>query len=387
MTQTPKTRGAGHVERSETGRGGSHEAWFAEGERGKTKLLIAPTRLGELYLRNRTLMAPITRTRVVPRGQDWLAPAYYAERASAGLIVSEPVPVSERASGYADSLGLFTDEHVEAWSTVTRAVHEQGGMILAQLWHAGRLSLPEYQPGGADPVAPSSLAPDGLAYGPKGPVPYGVPRTLTRSEIPFVVDEFAEAARRAKRAGFDGVEVNAGDGYLIDQFLRDGSNSRTDCYGGTIAKRSRFLIDVLDAVTPIWRGGRVGVRLSLAHERGNLRDSDPVSLAKYLSREISAFDLAYLHIVEAVDGPAYPPSQYGVARAFRNAWPGALVLNGGYDARRAEAALRADQADAISFGAPFIANPDLPERLRSSEPLDAFDRSKGQLIFSTPLHQ
>jgi N-ethylmaleimide reductase len=349
---------------------------------GESMSLLPPTKLlspydfGELRLRNRMIMAPMTRSRAVEGNvPSPLAPLYYGQRASAGLIVSEGTQVSPQGVGYMSTPGMHTDAQVEGWKAVTKAVHAKGGLIFAQIWHVGRVSVPAFQPDGGLPVSPSAIAHTGAARTATGPVPYGVPRALETEEIAGIVDDFAKAAQRAKDAGFDGVELHGANGYLIDQFLRDGSNQRTDRYGGSIENRARFLIELLEAVTPVWGGGRVGLRLSLTNPGGGMSDSDPVALAGHIATAINRFGLAYLHMIEAVGGPMHNPDAPKLAPVVRNPFHSSLILNGGHTAESAEAALRDGLADAISFGAPFLANPDLPARFAKGAPLNEVDRA------------
>jgi len=322
-------------------------------------------------------MAPMTRSRAAAGNVPGpLAPVYYRQRASAGLIVTEGTQVSPQGVGYPATPGIHDEAQAEGWKRVTRAVHEKGGLIFAQLWHVGRMSIPELQPGGALPVAPSAIAPTGEAYTARGPVPYGKPRALETGEIAGIVQDFAGAAKRAKDAGFDGVELHGANGYLIDQFLRDGSNRRTDRYGGSLENRARLLMELLEAVAPVWGGGgRVGVRLSLTRSIAGMSDSDPVALAVHLAGEVNRFGLAYLHFVEAVAGALREPDAPRLAPVVRPVFKGALILNGGYTAGTAEAALAGGHADAISFGSAFLANPDLPERFARGAALNEPDRA------------
>lgn len=336
--------------------------------------LLSPLTVGTLSLPNRVLMAPMTRSRAADGNVPGpLAAEYYAQRASAGLIISEATQVSQQGVGYPWTPGIHTDAQQAGWRRVTDAVHAAGGRIFAQLWHVGRVSLPMYQREGGLPVAPSAIAAAGQAFTANGPVPYGVPRALETSEIPGIVADFAASAKRALAAGFDGIELHGANGYLIDQFLRDGSNHRTDTYGGSLANRARFLMEIVEAVTPIWDGDRVGVRLSLGHTSGSLTDSDPIALATFVGKELDRFDLAYVHLIEAIGGPMAPSMAVRVAPALRDAFRGALFLNGGYDAPAAEAALSEGRADAVSFGMPFLANPDLPRRFAEGAGLNAPD--------------
>ncbi len=333
--------------------------------------LLTPVQLGPYTLRNRMVMAPMTRNRAgegnVPSASS---ATYYAQRASAGLIVTEGTQVSPQGVGYPGTPGVHEDAHVEGWRQVTDAVHERGGRIFAQLWHVGRISHPLLQPGGALPVAPSAIGAEGQTFTSEGPKPFGVPRALETSEIPGVVEQFAHGARQALASGFDGVEIHGANGYLIDQFLRDGSNRRTDAYGGPIENRARFLLEVTEAVAGVWGADRVGVRLSPTGSFNTMSDSDPVATFSYATRELDRFGLAYLHVVE----PLAPRAETPVAPLLRPLVHGPFMLNGGYDRETGNAALAAGEADLISFGVLFLANPDLPERFAAGAPLNSPDR-------------
>jgi N-ethylmaleimide reductase len=336
--------------------------------------LFTPFRLGPYELRNRVVMAPMTRSRagegnvVTP-----LTARYYAQRAGAGLIITEGAQVSPQGVGYPGTPGIHTDAQVDAWRRVTEAVHAEGGRVFLQLWHVGRASDPSLQPGGALPVAPSAIGIAGeMRYSPSGPAPYVTPRALETDEIAGVVEQYAEGARRAYRAGFDGVELHGANGYLIDQFLRDGTNHRTDRYGGTAEKRSRFLSEVTAAVVDVWGGDRVGVRLSPFGTVNGMRDSDPVATFSVAAHALNRFGLAYLHVVEPLGENAYGGRVTPVLKAvFR----GPVMANGGYDGETGNEAVRTGRADLVSFGIPFLANPDLPERLRAGAPLNTPDRA------------
>lgn len=340
-------------------------------------ILFTPFSAGALQLPNRIVMAPMTRSRAgagnVPTP---LMATYYRQRASAGLIVTEATQVAPEGIGYPDTPGIHTDEQVAGWQQVTRAVHAAGGRILLQLWHVGRISHPSMQPNGGLPVAPSAIKPDGQVYTAQGLQPFVTPRALETEEIPQVVAQFAEGARRAKEAGFDGVELHGANGYLIDQFLRDGTNHRTDRYGGSVGNRVRFLREVTERVAGVWGEGRVGVRLSTINAFNDMRDSDPVGTFSAAARALDDLGLAYLHIVEpAVGGAGYDPSSLRALPAIRESFHGPLMVNDGYDAATAEAAIRRGDANLVSFAALYLANPDLVRRFRIGAPLNAPDSS------------
>ena len=320
-------------------------------------------------------MAPMTRNRA---GAGELATpmmaTYYAQRAGAGLIVTEASQISPEAVGYPKTPGIHTDDQVEAWRQVTDAVHDDGGRIFLQLWHAGRASHPWLLPDGLAPVAPSAIAASGKAFTSKGLMPFPVPRALALAEIAPIVAQFGHASLCARAAGFDGVEIHAGNGYLIDQFLRDGSNRRVDRYGGSLANRARFLLEITEAVAAAWEGDRVGVRISPLQSFNDMRDSDPARTFRFVAEELDRFDLAYLHVVESVD-PNARDLGLTVSPIVRGAFDGPLVLNGGYTRDLADRAIVDGLADLVSFGSAYIANPDLPERFRHHHPLNTPDRA------------
>ncbi|WP_437598632.1 alkene reductase [Sorangium sp. So ce590] len=336
-------------------------------------LLFSPFALGPLSLPNRLVMAPMTRCRADGHVPTELHARYYEQRASAGLIVTEATQVSPQGIGYLRTPGIHTDAQVEGWRLVTDAVHRAGGRIVAQLWHVGRSSHVSFQPNRQAPVSSSAIAiRKGHAHTAEGPQPYSTPRALETDEVPGVVAQFEHGARQAKAAGFDGVELHAANGYIIDQFLRDGVNRRTDRYGGSIQNRARFLLEVTDAVTGVFGADRVGVRVSPTGDYNDMSDSDPKALFGHVAAELSARKLVYLHVVEPTSGE--PPDAPGrVTPLLRERFRGALVVNGGYTREAAEQALRSGVADLVSFGVPFLANPDLPERLSRRAPLNAPD--------------
>ncbi|TCZ64036.1 alkene reductase [Roseicella aquatilis] len=337
--------------------------------------LFQPARLGPLTLPNRVIMAPLTRSRTGSQGIPGPMNAeYYAQRASAGLIIAEATQVSAGARGYAYTPGIHDEAQVAGWTLVTDAVHRAGGRIFLQLWHVGRISHESLQPGGALPVAPSAIRPEGQAFTESGFQPHPTPRALETDEIPGIVEDFRRAAENARRAGFDGVEIHAANGYLIDQFLRDKTNRRTDRYGGSIENRARFLREVTEAVTGVWGGDRVGVRIAPVSPANDIADSSPQALFDHVVQVLNPFHLAYLHVVEgATGGPRdNAPFDFG---ALRRAFNGAYIANNGYDLALAQGVLREGKADLIAFGRPFIANPDLVTRLRSGAPLNEPDRA------------
>lgn len=337
-------------------------------------LLFSPERLGRYILPSRIIMAPMTRNRTGRDGVPTPVMAtYYTQRATAALLVTEATPISRQGVGYPNTPGIFTEEQVNGWIRVVDAVHQFGGRIFLQLFHAGRVSHPSVQAEGSLPVAPSPIAPEGEAMTYEGLQPFVSPRALETSEIAGIVEQFRIAARNAHTAGFDGVEIHAANGYLLDQFLRDGSNQRTDAYGGAIAHRVRLLEEVTEAVVATWGSDRVGVRLSPLNSFNSMKDSNPESTFRTAISRLLRFSLAYVHLVEEDRSPAAGPC-FDISE-LRTLWRGTLIVNGGYDRQRAEAALVTSRADFVSFGRWFIANPDLPARLRKGARLNIPDRA------------
>ncbi|VWC67339.1 alkene reductase [Burkholderia lata] len=338
--------------------------------------LFDPIELGRITLRNRIVMAPMTRSRAgAGDAPGPMNATYYAQRASAGLIVTEGAQISPQGKGYPFTPGIYSDAQIAGWKQVTDAVHREGGRIFVQLAHVGRIGHPDLLPDGARPVAPSPIRPDGDAYTPTGPQPYPVPRALETAELPAIVDQYVLAARAALQAGFDGVEIHAGNGYLLDQFLRDGTNRRTDDYGGTIDNRLRLPLEVVRAVSLVSGPDRLGIRISpVTPHFGGISDSDPQALFERFAHRLS--DLAvYLHVVEGIPQvapDAMPAFDYD---ALRHAFGGHYIANNGYTKTRADTALSDGHADLVSFGYPFIANPDFAERLRHDRPLAHADMS------------
>ena len=337
--------------------------------------LLSPFQLGPLLLPNRVVMAPMTRNRAGPGNAPGpLNAAYYAQRASAGLIVSEATQVSPQGLGYPGTPGIHSAEQIAGWRLVTEAVHRAGGRIFLQLWHVGRISHPSLQPGGALPVAPSALAPAGQAWTLDGMKPYVTPHALDAAEIAGIVEDFRHGARHARQAGFDGVELHGANGYLVDQFLRDGANRRTDRYGGSAGNRARFLAEVTAAIAGEWGGECVGVRLSPTNPFNSMTDSHPAATFAAAVGALERFGLAYLHIVEPAAGDPVAAGEMPDIKFFRKLWRGALIGNKGYNLDRANAVIGDGTADLVSFATLFLANPDLPERLRRGGPFNAPDR-------------
>lgn len=338
--------------------------------------LFDPIRIGDLHLANRIVMAPLTRSRSAP-GQvpSSLAVEYYRQRASAGLIVTEGSQVSPEGQGYVDTPGIHSVEQVAGWRRVTDVVHAEGGRIAIQLWHVGRISHVSLQPNGQAPVSSTARRAEGKTFTRDGFVPVSAPRALATEEIAAIVASFGDAARHAMDAGFDGVEVHGANGYLIDQFLRDSINDRTDEYGGAIENRVRFLVEVMQAVAGAIGGGRTGLRLSPVTPSNDAgQDSDPQALFEHAVAALAPLRLAFVEVVEGQTAGArdYAPFDY---RALRRRFGGAWMVNNGYDRRMALDAVASGAADLVSFGRPFIANPDLVRRLRENEPVNALDAS------------
>lgn len=336
--------------------------------------LFTPTKLGSIALNNRMVMAPLTRNRAgagnVP--QD-LNVTYYQQRASAGLIITEATPISAMGHGYPATPGIHTAEQIAGWKKVVDAVHEAGGKIVLQLWHVGRISHPSLLPNQALPVAPSAIKPAGQAYTYTGLQDFVTPRALTTEELPGIVADYAQATRNALEAGFDGVEIHAANGYLLDQFLRDGSNQRSDNYGGSIANRVRLLLEVTEAVVAVADADRVGVRISPLNPFNDMADSDPQALFNHVAEALSPFGLAYLHVVEGgTHGLETPPFDFTLLRSL---FKGAYMANLMYDKAKGNAALAAGSADVIAYGVPFLANPDLVARFAKDAPLNTPDQA------------
>ncbi len=342
--------------------------------------LFTPTQIGPYKLSHRVVMAPLTRMRSEPGDIPGdLMVQYYTQRSSeGGLIISEATPVSIRGSGYAGAPGIYSDAQIEGWERVTDAVHAKGGKILLQLWHVGRQSHVDLQPNGEAPVAPSAIPAEGYAYTRDGEVAFSMPRALELHEIPLVIEEFRAGAARALRAGFDGVEIHGANGYLPDQFLQDGSNKRTDEYGGAIENRARFLLEVTDAAISIWGADRVGVRLAPSGSYGSMSDSNPAATFGYATQQLDRRGIAYLHVIEPrIRGIELiaEGQQPIAAQHLRPKFSRVLIAAGGFTRESAEAIIEAGDADLVAFGRTFIANPDLPERFRRGLPLNPYDRS------------
>jgi N-ethylmaleimide reductase len=349
--------------------------------------LFQPFRLGPYELPHRMVMAPLTRSRSRQPGNipTALNACYYAQRASAALIISEATQISQQGQGYAWTPGIHTLDQVEGWRLVTEAVHKAAGLIFLQLWHVGRISHPSLQPDGMLPVAPSAVKPSGEAFienenGEGALAPFVTPRALQTEEIPYIVRQYALAAKKAMEAGFDGIEIHAANGYLLDQFIESSTNRRSDQYGGPIENRARLLMEVLEAVTEIWSADRVGVRLSPMGAVNDISDSDPEKTFGCIAKKLNDYNLAYLHIVNPImsaieKGTEPDPRAFRMVDLMRKKYRGTLIFAGGFDHDTAESWLKQGKSDLIAFGRKFLANPDLPERFRRRAPLNADDPS------------
>ncbi len=336
-----------------------------------TQILFNAITTGNITLPNRFVMAPLTRCRAVGHQPNELMAEYYAQRASAGLLISECTMVTPNTSAFGNDPGIYSAEQIEGWKLTTNTVHKVGGRIFMQIWHAGRAAHPLLN-NDTEAVAPSAIAINDEAHTPEGKQPYTVPRALSKTEIAAIVDDFRKAAANAIAAGFDGVEIHGANGYLIDQFLRDGSNQRTDEYGGSLENRARFLTEILDAVTAEIGSGCVGLRLSPLNSFNDMRDSDPLAWTEYLAKHLNRFNLAYLHLMRA---DFFGVQQADVVSIAREHYQGHLMLNMGYNADEAAAIIAAEKADSVAFGTGFLANPDLPARVQAGAELNTPDQN------------
>lgn len=340
-------------------------------------MLLEPYTLGPITLRNRVVMAPMTRSRATPDGVPGeLAPLYYAQRASMGLIVSEGVTISKQAVGLPFTPGLFTEDQIAGWRRVTDAVHAAGGVIFAQLWHMGRVGHSSARHGKL-PVAPSAIRIEGQqSFTAEGPADFEVPLPLTTEEVDAVVRDYGRAAENARHAGFDGVELHGAFGYLPNQFLVDGANHRTDRYGGSIANRCRFTLEVMAELVRVWGPGRAGIKLSPSIAYNGMVDSDPVALFSHLIEALNELPLAYLHLMQPMfpldDFPSWPTDTIA---AYAGLFRGTVIANAGYDQTSAERELQSGRAELVAFGALALANPDLPERFAAGGPFNEADRA------------
>jgi len=337
-----------------------------------THKLFEPTRIGDIEVANRVVMAPLTRSRADEAAGDIpgspMNVEYYRQRSNAGLIISEGTQVSPLGKGYMATPGIYSDEQVEGWKPITQAVHDAGSKIVAQIWHVGRVTHPHLT-GGVQPIAPSAVTPKVLAYTHAGKVEAPEPRALELAEIKDIVAEYRRGAANAIRAGFDGIELHGANGYLIDQFLRDGANRRTDEYGGSIENRARFALEVVDAVVAEIGAGRVGIRLSPVTPANDLADSNPQAVFGYLVEELNKRGIAFIHFVEGATGGPRDVPGFDFAWA-RQAFKGTYIANNGYTREMALEAVESGRADAVAFGRAYIANPDLVQRLKLNAPFN-----------------
>lgn len=341
--------------------------------------LFSPMKIGPYSLSHRLVLAPLTRMRSghndVPND---LMVEYYSQRASdGGLLIAEATTVSIRGNGYQGAPGIYADEQIAGWKKVVDAVHAKGAKIFLQLFHAGRQSHRDLQPGSDAPLAPSAIPFEGMAHTRSGWQPTSAPREMSIEEIHVAIDEFRQGAKRALAAGFDGVEIHGANGYLVDQFIQDGANHRVDAYGGSVANRVRFLLEVTQAAASVFGANRVGVRLSPSGSFGGMSDSTPIATFTYAAEQLNVLGLAYLHIIEPrvagsqVVQEGAPPI---ASRTLRKVFSGPIIAAGGFDAASAGATIQDGDADLIAFGRDFIANPDLPDRIRHNLPLNAYNR-------------
>jgi N-ethylmaleimide reductase len=338
--------------------------------------LFEPYKLGPITLANRFVMAPLTRNRAAPGSfvPSPLAADYYGQRASAGLLVTEASQVSQQGQGYQDTPGIYSKDQVAGWRKVTDRVHERGGRVFIQLWHVGRISHTALQAGGGAPVGPSAIRAKGKTFVNGTFVDVSAPRALELSEIPGIIDDFKRAARNALEAGFDGVEIHGANGYLLDQFAKDGVNKRTDSYGGSIENRARLMLEVSQAVAAEAGADRTGIRISPVTPANDISDSNPQPLFDHIVDGLNALKLTYIHVVEGATGGPRDIAQFDYA-SLRKRFSGAYIANNGYDFELATKVLDAGAADLIAFGKPFISNPDLVERLKKGAPLTEWDKA------------
>jgi N-ethylmaleimide reductase len=338
--------------------------------------LFEPYKLGPITLPNRLVMAPLTRNRAVPPGMvpSPLAVDYYGQRASAGLLVTEATQISQQGQGYQDTPGIHSKEQVDGWKKVTDRVHERGGRIFVQLWHVGRISHTSLQANGGKPVAPSAIRAKGKTFVGGTFADVSEPRALELAEIPDIIDDFKRGATNALAAGFDGVEIHGANGYLLDQFAKDGTNKRTDTYGGSIENRAKLMLEVSKAVTAEAGSERTGIRISPVTPSNDISDSNPQPLFDYIVDGLEALKLVYIHVVEGATGGPRDVAPFDYT-SLRKRFTRAYIANNGYDFELATKQLAANAADLIAFGKPFISNPDLVERLKKGAPLNDWDKA------------
>jgi N-ethylmaleimide reductase len=341
--------------------------------------LFTPVKPGAYELPNRIVMAPLTRMRSLPGNIPQAMNAiYYTQRSTAGLIISEATQVAPEGLGYPGTPGIHSPEQIEGWKLVTNAVHQKGGKIFLQLWHVGRISHPSLQPDGKLPIAPSAIAPEGEVFTYTGLQPFVTPRAIETAEIPLIIDQFYQGAKNALLAGFDGVEIHAANGYLLDQFLQDGTNQRTDEYGGSFANRMRLIKEITTKVIEVWGADKVGIRLSPSGKFNSMYDSNPEALFTYIIENLNPFNLAYLHLVEPRvnnNETLEKPFSHLSSSFFRPLYKGTIISAGGYDRDLGNQTLANGEADLIAYGRLFISNPDLPLRFAKNSALNPYDSS------------
>jgi N-ethylmaleimide reductase len=341
-------------------------------DRSQSPLLNA-VKVGPYQLRNRVVMSPMSRGRATFDDMPTvLMGEYYGQRAGAGMIITESVQVSRQGKGYRNSPGIYSQAQMLAWSEIVKRVHQGGSVFFMQLWHCGRSSHPDLQENGALPVAPSAIRPNVEVYTDTGPQAVPEPRALETAEIAQIIEQYHQAALKARAAGFDGIEVHAGNGFLLDQFLRDGTNQRTDRYGGSVENRCRLLLEIIEALIPVWGAQRIGVRIAPLSTYGEIHDSNPEALYAYLVGQLDSYGLAYLHLTEGelLSSREVPGLDF---HALRKRFKGPVISNNCYDFDQGNQALESGHADLISFARLFAANPDLVERFRLGAPLNALD--------------
>ncbi|MCP9201418.1 alkene reductase [Gramella sp. GC03-9] len=343
----------------------------------ETQALLQAYQMGDLNLKNRVIMAPMTRNRAdnADNAPTQMHVEYYSQRAGAGLIITEGSQVSERAVGYINTPGIYTPEQVEGWKKVTKAVHEKDGKIFIQLWHVGRMSHPKFH-SGEKPLAPSAINPNAKVYTPEGFEQTTAPKEMSIQEIQETIQEFRNAAKMAKEAGFDGVEIHSSNGYLFHQFFNKNANQRTDDYGGNIPNRARFFFDVLEAISEIWPENRIGCRFnpSLHKSFGIVASEESIPTFDYIIEKLNAYDLAYVHLSEPfTDVSEVPYLETQIARHYREIYKGTLLINNNFDQQSGNKVIEDGDADLVAFGKLFISNPDLPERFRNNWPLAEYD--------------
>jgi N-ethylmaleimide reductase len=346
------------------------------------EIMFTPVGLGSIQLKNRLVMAPLTRMRAIEgKVPNPLAKTYYAQRASAGLIITEATQISPLGMGYPATPGIYSNAQTAAWKEIVEAVHAKGGSIVAQLWHVGRISHSSFHPEQGPPIAPSAIAPAGQTYGADWKLhDYEIPKAMTLDDIAHLLKEFEVAAQNAKTAGFDGIEIHSANGYLLDQFLQDKTNQRTDQYGGSFENRLRLLGEVLETVSKVFPSDRIGVRLSPYGTFNDIGDSDPVALYTAAIQKLNAYQLAYVHMIEPRATSAGGGEQINeeapiTSELFRAAYHGKFITAGGYDQAAGEKVLEEGLADAVAYGRLYISNPDLAERFMQNAPLNPYNRA------------